>query len=101
MDKTKEMLTRQIETEIEKLSTMEDGSQEKAETIEGINKLYKLKLEDKPWFDKVKLGLEAASIVLPLMFYAVWMGRGFEFEKEGTYTSQTFRGMWNRFKPTK
>lgn len=42
-----------------------------------------------------------AEIVLPLMFYAVWLRRGFQFEKEGTYTSPTFRHLFSNFKPTK
>lgn len=41
------------------------------------------------------------EVVLPLTFYAVWMSRGFEFERTGTYTSTTFRGLFNNFKPIK
>lgn len=48
-----------------------------------------------------KLGIEIAGIVLPLMFYASWMRKGFKFEETGTFTSTTFRGLFNRFKPTK
>lgn len=48
-----------------------------------------------------KLGIEVAGIILPLMFYASWMKRGFKFEETGTYTSTTFRGLFNRFRPTK
>ncbi len=48
-----------------------------------------------------KLGIAAAEIVLPLIFYATWMKRGFKFEETGTYTSTTFRGLFNRFRPTK
>ena len=48
-----------------------------------------------------RLGIAAAEIILPLMFYATWMKRGFKFEENGTYTSTTFRGLFNRFKPTK
>lgn len=48
-----------------------------------------------------KLGIAAAEIVLPLMFYAIWMKKGFKFEETGTYTSTTFRGLFNRFRPTK
>lgn len=47
-----------------------------------------------------KIGLEAAGIVLPLMFYATWMKRGLRFEETGTFTSTTFKGLFNRFKPT-
>jgi hypothetical protein len=48
-----------------------------------------------------KLGVEVASLVLPLVFYASWMRKGFKFEETGTFTSTTFRGLFNRFKPTK
>ena len=48
-----------------------------------------------------KVGIAAAEIVLPLTFYAMWMKRGFKFEETGTYTSKTFMGLINRFKPTK
>lgn len=48
-----------------------------------------------------RVGMAAAELLLPLMFYAVWMRRGFRFEENGTYTSQTFRGLFSRFKPTK
>ncbi len=48
-----------------------------------------------------KLGIAAAELILPLMFYAAWMRKGFKFEEQGTYTSTTFRGLFNRFRPTK
>lgn len=48
-----------------------------------------------------RLGLEAAGLVLPLTFYAIWMRRGFKFEETGTFTSTTFRGLFSKFKPTK
>ncbi len=48
-----------------------------------------------------RFGLEAAGIVLPLMFYRSWMKRGFKFEETGTFTSSTFRGLIHHFKPTK
>lgn len=48
-----------------------------------------------------RLGIEVAGIILPLMFYASWMKKGFKFEETGTYTSTTFRGLFNRFRPAK
>lgn len=48
-----------------------------------------------------RLGIAAAELVLPLMFYGIWMMKGFKFEETGTYTSTTFRGLFNRFRPTK
>lgn len=49
----------------------------------------------------VRIGLEMAGLVLPLMFYATWMKQGFKFEESGTFTSTTFKGLFNKFKPTK
>ncbi len=48
-----------------------------------------------------RIGIEAAGVVLPLVFYAFWMRKGFKFEESGTFTSTTFRGLFNRFRPTK
>ena len=47
-----------------------------------------------------RYGLEAAGIVLPLVFYGIWMHKGFKFEETGSFTSTTFRGLFNRFRPT-
>ena len=49
----------------------------------------------------IKIGISIAELVIPLMFYACWMRRGFEFEKTGTFTSTTFRGLFSHFKPIK
>ena len=48
-----------------------------------------------------KIGIAAAELVLPLMFYGGWMRRGLRFEETGTFTSQTFKNLFNRFKPTR
>ena len=49
----------------------------------------------------IRLGIAAAEIILPLIFYSKWMKKGFKFEETGTFTSTTFRGLFNRFIPTK
>lgn len=127
-EEIRELLGEEIKTEIRNLSTLELGSKEKSTAIEDLAKLYKLRIEEtkNEWDfsekydaregdiqlkkdqleEQVKdryfrFGLEAASIILPLIFYATWMKRGFRFEETGTYTSTTFRGLFNRFKPTK
>ena len=120
----REMLEEEIKDEIQGLSDLQAGSKEKADAITNLATLYKLKIDDdkvqleveeKLNNDKLKLedraernkdryirlGMEAAGIVLPLIFYAVWMKKGFKFEENGTYTSTTFRGLFNRFRPTK
>jgi hypothetical protein len=124
----RDLLEEEIKTEIRNLSTLEAGSKEKSTAIEDLAKLYRLRIEEtrNEWDfnekyesrngdmrlkkdqleEQVKdryfrLGVEAASIILPLIFYAAWMKRGFRFEETGTYTSTTFRNLFNRFKPTK
>ena len=49
----------------------------------------------------VKGGIEVFGVVAPIMFYSAWMKRGLRFEETGTYTSQTFKGLFGKFKPTK
>ena len=49
----------------------------------------------------VKIGVASAEIILPLVFYAAWMNKGFQFEETGAFTSTTFKGLIGKFKPTK
>lgn len=127
-EEIRKLLEEEIKAEIRDLSTLEPGSKEKSTAIEDLAKLYKLRIEEtkNEWdftekyesrnsdiqFKKnqleeqvkdryFKFGVEVASIILPLIFYAAWMKRGFKFEETGTYTSTTFRSLFNRFKPTK
>lgn len=127
-EEIRRLLGEEIKTEIQKLSSLESGSKEKSTAIEDLATLYRLRIEetkneldfDEKYDSRVsdqllkkeqldeqvkdryfRLGVEAASILLPMMFYAVWMRRGFRFEETGTFTSTTFRGLFNRFKPTR
>lgn len=49
----------------------------------------------------VRTGVAAAELILPLVFYGIWMKRGFKFEESGVYSSTTFKNLFNRFKPTR
>lgn len=122
------LLEEEIKTEIENLSSLSAGSEQHSKAVENLAKLYKLKLEEDrtaiEHMEKIenrendnefkiaqmeeavkdryiRIGIAAAELILPLMFYAVWMRKGFKFEENGTYTSTTFRGLFSRFKPTK
>ena len=61
--------------------------------------------EVKSKFDKFisigKIGIELFGVAGPLMLYNSWMKKGFEFEKTGMITSQTFRGLIGKFKPSR
>lgn len=127
-EENRSLLEEEIKAEIKRLGSLESGSQEHTTVVDSLTKLYKLKLEeDKNTYERLdkienreidqesktaqmaesvkdryfRLGMAAAELVLPLMFYGVWMRRGFKFEQDGTFTSQTFRGLFSRFRPTK
>ena len=149
----KELLNEEIAAEIQAISSLNSGSEEKSKAIEDLAKLYRFRLEEtkseldaedkrsrrtleseanvreneikKSQLDEqikadvqdeqykrsqldeqvkdryFKLGIAAAELLIPLMFYGIWMRKGFKFEETGTYTSTTFRGLFNRFRPTK
>lgn len=127
-EENRSLLEEAIKAEIKRLGSLESGSQEHTTVVDSLMKLYKLKLEeDKNTYERLdkienreidqefktaqmaesvkdryfRFGMAAAELVLPLMFYGVWMRRGFKFEQDGTFTSQTFRGLFSRFRPTK
>ena len=131
----KDLSNEEIATEIQNLSELKAGSDEKSSAIDDLAKLYKLRIEEnksewdadekygrrvmegeantkddelkqKQLEEQVKeryfrVGVAAAELMVPLIFYGIWMRKGFKFEETGTYTSKTFTGLINRFKPTK
>ena len=119
-----ELMESEIVTLIKELSMHEPGSKEYDDITKAIDPLYatlnkekslmleEVKMEkdlelqenvnkDNKLLTAVKCGIDIAGIVLPLAFYGVWMNRGLEFEKEGSFTSTTFKGLLGKFKPTK
>lgn len=113
MDKSKRTLDDEIQDLLENLEDLEADSEEYAKTTKNLDILYKLKLEEEKnkselangkkqnIFRAIGYGLEGAGIVLPLIFYGIWMKRGFKFEETGTYCSKTFTGLQKFFRPTK
>lgn len=47
----------------------------------------------------LKIGVQAAGIIIPTIFYGNWIREGLEFEKTGTFTSKTFTGLLSKIKP--
>ena len=121
----KDLLNEEIATEIQNLSELKAGSDEKSSAIDDLAKLYKLRIEENKseWdadekYDRrvmegeantkeqvkeryFRVGVAAAELMVPLIFYGIWMRKGFKFEETGTYTSKTCTGLINRFRPTK
>ena len=119
-----ELMESEIITLIKELSMHQPGTKEFDDITKAIDALYatlnkekslmleEVKMEndlelqqnvnkDNKLLTAVKYGIDIAGIVLPLAFYGVWMNRGLEFEKEGSFTSATFKGLFGKFKPTK
>ena len=119
-----ELMESEITTLIKELSMHHPGSKEYDDITKAIDALYatlnkekslmleEVKIEndlelqrnvnkDNKILSAIKCGIDIAGIVLPLAFYGVWMNRGLEFEKEGSFTSATFKGLLGKFKPTK
>ena len=119
-----ELMESEIITLIKELSMHHPGTKEYDDITKAIDALYatlnkekslmleEVKIEndselqrnvnkDNKIFSAIKCGIDIAGIVLPLAFYGVWMNRGLEFEKEGSFTSATFKGLLGKFKPTK
>ncbi len=49
----------------------------------------------------VKVVVAGVELVVPLLFYGIWMNKGFRFEETGSFTSTTFKNLLSRFRPTK
>lgn len=98
------------------------------QAVETFEKLYKLRIEERKFegeldekrqareneetvknkelceqrIDRwVNGAITVATTAATLVFYNVWMNKGFKFEETGTFTSATFKGLFNRFRPTK
>lgn len=112
MDNSAEMLERQIETEIQGLSTMEPDSEEKAKAVDNLTKLHKLKIdeakielerknkEDENKHRYIKLIVEVGLVGAGLAFNHHWRKAGFIFEEEGSIRSSTLRDII-KFDPLK
>ena len=58
-------------------------------------------LSDQRVIEYAKIGVQAAGIMLPLMLYAACFRKGLKFEETGTFTSATFKGLFNKIGPKK
>ena len=115
------MLEEELETQIKNLSRLGSGTKEKASAVEDVTKLYRLKLEEKKdlsetldhakegqlrheqlkrevIFRNIQLGTEILIFIAELGFAWHWARKGFEFEKDGTFTSGTMKSLFSKFK---
>lgn len=140
------MLDEQVKAELEGLSSLSVGSKEHAGAIEGLVKLYRLRIDDSKaameynkeiddyefrkkqmeqeenFHNKqlereeqsrkeqlaeqkkdryIRIGIAAAELMVPLVFFAKIYQMGYDLEKDGTFTVQTLKNLIRFVKPTK
>lgn len=110
MNDNKKLLDAQIRVEIENLSIMEDGSEEKVRAVEHLAQLYKLRAEETKMRNDClvsvfKIVVDGSIVILgtalSLKAYDKWFDKGLRFEQEGVVTSTIFKGLLNFVKPKK
>ncbi len=123
-EQNRQALADSILDTFEAMKTLKPGTEAHTAAVNAVTKLYQTGLEDikqdnesEEMMDRlerevknqkdqkldryIRYGIDILGITLPMVFYATWMRRGFEFEREGTYTSNTFKNLFNKFRPTK
>lgn len=120
-DKIRQLLIEEMKNQLKGLSSLAIGDENRSKAIDDAVKMHQMILEEEKQVDEVdihkgelnhswneqkkerylKIGITAAEIVLPLIFYGFWMCKGLKFEETGSFTSATFKGLINRFRPTK
>ena len=89
--KTRENEERKVEGEL----------YEKQKTRENEEDVKNKELREKRIDRWVNGAITVASTAASLVFYGIWMNKGFKFEETGSFTSTTFKGLFNRFRPMK
>lgn len=111
MDNTLKETRKKIKEEKAHLANIVMNSTEDEERESAIKKLEAIseaeRLLDKNDKDNsikieyIKLGLEAAGIILPMGFYTFWLFFMRDFEVNGTPTSSFFRSFGSKISPRK
>lgn len=122
MDQIKQKLDEEIEQEIQELSELEAGSEAKAKAIDGVTKLYRLKLDEVEVTTKrresenqkeleeakrkdanksqwIGIAVQVGLAVAGWIAYDIWHRRGLKFEETGTVTSPWTRNLMSNMKP--
>ena len=107
MEETKKRLDEEIVAAFECLKRLTPDDENYTEAAKNLETLIKLRAEMEEKTDEksekrkdrfIKIGLEVLGIGAPLVFCGRWMKKGFQFEKEGTFTSDTFKWLVRLFR---
>lgn len=91
---------KEIVRRMETIEVILSNQRKSVAEVESCKKETKRYVIDKV-IDGTKIAVELTGIILPIAFYGAWLKMGFQFEKEGIITSQTFKGFIGKFKPSK
>ena len=123
-DRNQKLLDEVIGKEIQNLSDLPIGSQEKSKAVDNLTELYKLKIEEakikqakaekseemeirqkqlkSQALDRwINVGVQVGLTIGSLIAYDVWFKRGLRFEETGTITSPMTRNLLSRMLPRK
>lgn len=103
MNKYGKMLDEEIESRFNTIVLLPEGSEEKARATEDLERLYKLKLEEEEkskgrFFNLLNTAANVLGTIGGLGASIFFMRKGFKFEETGTYTSQTFKTLFDKLK---
>lgn len=120
MEKINKLLETELERQFDELQTLDAGSEEQSRAVENVVKLYKAKIDEQKavWdsedsYDRrvaeskqtkerwIKLGIDAAGIISPMIFYTLWMKIALGFETNGYPSSMTTKELFHLIRPTK
>lgn len=117
-------IDKEIDRQLDKISTMEVGSDSMTNSIKTLTELHKLRMDETKSEESVKMEVEKLNVekekvklerktsrtntivsvlgtVATVGMFAVrlandnvWLARGFKFEESGIYTSKVFDGIW-------
>ena len=100
---TRKLLDERIEKEIELLDALSPNDPGYQAATNRLETLVKARYDtvDNGITKWLKLGVDLIGIGAPLMFYGIWMKRGLEFEQTGAFSSNVFRCLTSKLRPTK
>lgn len=119
MDKTtEELLDEVIREQLDDISTMSADNEARPKAISNVVELYKMRVEEMKLKQEaenkgnllkeqkrdrcVKIALDSAGIIIPLVAYAGFFVLGLKYEQGGNmFINQTFKGLIHHFKPTR
>lgn len=117
MDKIRKSLDEAIAKDIQDITVLNTGSEERTATVKELTELYKLRIEeDRVEMERkekeaqeeshaldrwINVGLQVGLTALSLLAYNAWYRRGLKFEETGTVTSSMTRNLMSRMLPNK